>query len=143
MPTISEVLHAVSPDFRNKRKAIALISSMIATIACSKVSVLLVALGLFIQDRKSIQLLQEYVVTSSYYAVKRFKISSGDFARKEKQPVFDGSYGLVHRVYDNFDANLSTQYGLKQAHSLTTTLIQHSKTSNERTSFQYFVIIQN
>ena len=132
-PTVSEVLHAVSPNFRNKQKAIALISSMIATIACSKVSVLQVALGLFIQDKKSIQLLQEYAVTSSYYEVRRFKISAGDFASKEKRPVLDGNDGLVHGVYDNFDANLSTQNGLKQTHSLATILIQHSKTSNERT----------
>ena len=72
-------------------------------------------------------------MTSSYCEVRRFKISAGDFARKEKRPVLDGIDDLVHGMYDNVDANFSNQDGLKQTHSLATILIQHSKTSNERT----------
>ena len=37
----------------------------------------------------------------------------------------DSNDGLIQGISDNFDANLSTQNGLKQTHSLATIIVQH------------------
>ena len=109
LPTLNTLLSIVSPKFNGNGKAIALISSMITTIATSKVSMLQVALGLLVQDKKHIEHLYEYGVTSSYDEVRRFKISAAHSAIQENEQYFDSEEGLIQGVSDNFDAHLSTQ----------------------------------
>ena len=77
----------ISPNFNSK--AIALISSMIITIARSKVTTLQVALGLLLQEKKLIEHLYEYGVTASYDEVRRFKISAAYSASQEKEKTLD------------------------------------------------------
>ena len=87
----------ISPNFKNS-KAIALISSMIITIARSKVSTLQVALGLLLQEKKLIEHLYEYGVTASYDEVRRFKISAAYSASQEKEKTLDSKVGLIQGV---------------------------------------------
>ena len=128
LPTLTDILVAISSNFRNNLKGIALISSMVAAISSSQTSILQVALGLFVHDKKVIQQLHEYGVTCSYDEVRRFKISAAIFTTNQKPHCLKSEHGLIHGVSDNFDANLCTQNGLKQTHSLATILVQHTQT---------------
>ena len=76
LPTLNGLLVAISPKFKTNQKAVALISSIVTSMASSKVSMLQVALGLKVREKKTVEYLREYGVTSSYDEVRRFKISS-------------------------------------------------------------------
>ena len=45
--------------------------------------------------------------------------------------MLDSQNGLIQGVSDNFDANLSTQNGLKQTHSFASVILQHRKVPQE------------
>ena len=124
LPTLKNVLQLISPKFSENSKVISLISSIIATISSSKTSMLQVALGLFINEKKLIQHLYEYGITSSYDEVLRFKVSAA-YASRNQQHHLDSSNGLIQGITDNFDTNLCTPNGLKQTHSLATIIVQH------------------
>ena len=91
---------------------------MITNAGTSNISMLQVALGLLVQDKRLIEHLNEYRVTASDDEVCRFKISAAaastslDTSKNLRQ-----NNGLIQGVSDNFDANLSTQNGLKQTFS--------------------------
>ena len=90
-----------------------------------------VALGLFLKEQKIINCFQELGLSSSYDEVRRFKISAAHYASKDENVKLDAKDGLAQASSDNFDANLSTQNGLKQTHSLATVILQHSKSKQE------------
>ena len=125
LPTLNEILINISPKFENNQKTVALISSIVTSMVCSKVSMMQVALGLFVREKKIIKFLHEFGVTSSYDEVRRFKISAAHQTSQQKTVPLDSKDGLIQGVSDNFDANLSTQNGLKQTHSLATIVLQH------------------
>ena len=100
---------------------VSLISGMINSAISDNTSVLQVALGSLINEKHLIEHLHEYGVTCTYTESRRFKTSA---AVSNKQLVkMEATNGLIETASDNFDANLSTQNGLKQTHSLATVLI--------------------
>ena len=125
LSTLNEILLNISPKFETNQKTVALISSIVTSMVCSKVSMMQVALGLFVREKKIIEFLHEFGVTSSYDEVRRFKISAAHQTSQQKTVPLDSKDGLIQGVSDNFDANLSTQNGLKQTHSLATIVLQH------------------
>ena len=125
LPTLNDILINISPKFKTNQKTVALISSIVTSMVCSKVSMIQVALGLFVREKKIIEFLHEFGVTSSYDEVRRFKISAAHQTSQQKTVILDSKDGLIQGVSDNFDANLSTQNGLKQTHSLATIVLQH------------------
>ena len=129
--TLNEILVGISPHFKTNRLATAVISNIVTYIATSKVSMLQVALGLFLKEQKIINCFQELGVSSSYDEVRRFKISAAHHASKDENVKLDAENGLVQGSSDNFDAHLSTQNGLKQTHSLATVILQNSKSKQE------------
>ena len=131
IPTLNEILVGISPHFKTNRLATAVISNIVTYIATSKVSMLQVALGLFLKEQKIINCFQELGVSSSYDEVRRFKISAAHHASKDENVKLDAEDGLVQGSSDNFDAHLSTQNGLKQTHSLATVILQNSKSKQE------------
>ena len=64
----------MSPKFQSNLKVVALMSSMIKAVMTSRVSILQVALGLEVQEKRLIEHLFEYRVTSSYDEVRRLRI---------------------------------------------------------------------
>ena len=93
------------------------------TITSLKVSMLQVALENVFREKKIIEYLQEYGVTSSYDEKGRFKISAVHHASQDKRSIVDSKKGLFQGVLDNVDAHLSTQSGLKQTHFLATAVL--------------------
>ena len=122
IPTLNEILVSISPKFQTNPLAAVLISNIVTSMTSSKVSMLQISLGLFVREKKIIECLQELGVTSSY-DVRRFKISAAHHASKDHL-ILDSEKGLIQGISDTFDANLSTQNGWKQTHSLATVLLQ-------------------
>ena len=71
------MLSIMSPKFQRNLKVVVLMSSMIKTVITSRVSILQVALGLEVQEKRLIEYLCEYRVTASYNEVRRFLLHSG------------------------------------------------------------------
>ena len=68
-----------------------------------------------VHDKKLIEHLHEYGVTSTYQEVRRYKIFAAvdSDERGEELPSSDG---LVQAISDNFDAFIHSQNGLKETH---------------------------
>ena len=132
-PTLANLLKSISPKFEDNLKSIALISGMISTVSSYKSSILQVALGVFVQDKRLIDHLYEYGITASYDEVRRFKISAASSSGNQLSH-FSSENGLIQCVSDNFDATLSTQNGLKQTHSLASIIIQHNARPAQKSS---------
>ena len=73
------------------------------------------ALSLAVREKSLIQHLHDYGVTSTYTAA----------STNEVQVQLDADEGLIQGISDNFDADLSTQNGIKQTHSLATIIVQN------------------
>ena len=114
---MENLIALVSSKFRNSKQT-ALISSMIASTASSNIFLLQVALGLLVQENLLIEYLYEYGVTASYDEVRRFKTSAAAASKNKNKSKIKQNGGLMQGVSDNFDANLCTQNGIKQTHSL-------------------------
>ena len=106
-------------------------TSMIRTISSSKVSMLQVALGLLCHEKELIEHLHEYGVTCSYSEIRQFGLSA---ALQDETESFNSEKGLIQEISDNFNANLCTQNGLQQTHSMATivTQIVHSDEKGSR-----------
>ena len=69
------------------------------------------SLGILVHDKKLVEHLQEYGLTSTYHEVRRYKISAA-VASDEKGEKLLSSDGLVQVIPDNFDAHIHLQIGL-------------------------------
>ncbi|MEM7297990.1 MAG: hypothetical protein AAF391_06960, partial [Bacteroidota bacterium] len=125
LPTLEAILELVNPNLVN-RKINSLISSIIASSATSNITMLQVALGLLVQEKRLIQHLYEYRITASYDEIQRFRMSAAATSTSLDQimELLDKGNGLIQGISDNFDANICSQNGLKQTHSLATIITQ-------------------
>ena len=64
--SLLSMLPIMSPKFQSNLKVVALMSNMIKTVMTSRISILQVALGLEVQEKRLIEHLYEYRVTASY-----------------------------------------------------------------------------
>ena len=80
IPTLNQLLISISPKFESNTLASALISNIVTIISSSNVSMLQISLGLLVREKKMIECLHEFGVTSSYDEVRRFKISAAKHA---------------------------------------------------------------
>ena len=120
----------ISLKLKNKLKFVSLISGMISSIIIDKTSMLQVALADLINEMRLIEHLHEYGVTCTYTESRRFKTYAA--AANKELVNLEATNGLIQASCDNFDANLSTQNGLKQSHSLATIFIQNSNIITKR-----------
>ena len=114
---------------------IVMICNMITTQLTKVPCPLQVTLGTLIRGKELIQQLNKFGVVCSYDEVLRFRKSA---ATASKQV---GSRGLVHTsqtgaglvqvVVDNFDANISSQNGLRSTHALAVLLTQTATCDTE------------
>ena len=114
---------------------IVMICNMITTQLTKVPCPLQVTLGTLIRGKELVQQLNKFGVVCSYDEVLRFRKSA---ATASKQV---GSRGLVHTsqtgaglvqvVVDNFDANISSQNGLRSTHALAVLLTQTATCDTE------------
>ena len=93
--TLNEIPINISPKFKTNQKAVALVSSILTSMVCSKFSMLQVALGLFVREKRIIEFLYEFGVTSSYDEVRLFKISAAHQTSEQKTVPLDSNDGLI------------------------------------------------
>ena len=120
------MLSIMSPKFQRNLKVVVLMSSMIKTVMTSRVSILQVALGLEVQEKRLIEHLCEYRVTASYNEVRRFRISTAFWAGQSPLSKSNSKGGLIRGISDNSDAHLCTQNGIQQTHALASIICQLS-----------------
>ena len=84
----------MSPKFQSNLKLVALMSNMIKAVMTSRVSILQVALGLEVQEKRLIEHLFEYRVTSSYDEVRRLRICTAFSAGQSPLLKFTSKEGL-------------------------------------------------
>ena len=72
------------------------------------------------------------MVTCTYDELLRFKTSAAVAANEERslRGMFDSRFGLIQAIADNFDANISSQNGLKSTHGLALLFTQSQYNTN-------------
>ena len=120
------MLSIMSRKFQRNLKVVVLMSSMIKTAMTSRVSILQVALGLEVQEKRLIEHLCEYRVTASYNEVRRFRISTAFWSGQSPLSKSNSKAGLIRGISDNSDAHLCTQNGIQQTHALASIICQLS-----------------
>ena len=116
-PALLTLLSEISSSLSNSLPA-ALIGNMVTSSFCRKYTSLQLSLGILLREKKLIEHFYCYNVCCSYDEVRRFKLSAA-VACKDSQTMgvlSDHKNGLVQVIADNFDANISSQNGLKQTH---------------------------
>jgi hypothetical protein len=105
---------------------------MITSAITHKVTTLQCALGVAVRKKYLINTLYNFLVTSSYDEVLRFKSSAARHAVTHStiQGLFDATNGLVQTVIDNYDANISSMNGLQSTHALAMLLCQSPQSIN-------------
>ncbi|KAH3691182.1 hypothetical protein DPMN_194410 [Dreissena polymorpha] len=130
--TLSKLLSCMSEKLSNTLPAL-LICNMVTGLVNNKPTSLQIALGIETREKACIQNLYDFGVTCSYDEVLRFKTSAAVSTVAEEQnpslrPITDANEDLIQAVADNFDANVSSQNGLKSTHALALLLTQNKRT---------------
>ena len=125
-PTLMDLLAAMTGNLKNTLPAL-LIGNIVTSALSSKPTNLQIALGNLLRDHKSIvKKLYRFGMTCSYDEIIRFKKSATLEATKDLKlsGIHEGRFGLIQRVADNFDADISSQNGKVTTHSLTMLITQ-------------------
>ena len=86
--------------------------NIVTSVVTKSFTKLQLVLSVLASDRKLIEHLHEYGITSTYKEFRRFKVSAAASSDNNDQEV-RARYGLIQIVADNFDANIHSQNGLK------------------------------
>ena len=122
-PTLMEVLLKVSAKFDNSLQS-ALIGNIVTNVVTKRPTPLQISLGV-LRDKAMIERMHEFGVCCSYEEVRRFKASAAYSASKNQEVMgLNADAGLVQAIADNFDANISSQNGLRSTHALALLLTQ-------------------
>ena len=123
-PTLMEVLLKVSSKFDNSLQS-ALIGNIVTNVVTKRPTPLQISLGVVLRDKAMIERMHEFGVCCSYEEVRRFKASAAYYASKKQEIMgLNADAGLVQAIADTFDANISSQNGLRSTHALALLLTQ-------------------
>jgi hypothetical protein len=111
-----------------------MVAHIITSAILSKPTMLQVALGVLAHDKKLIEHLHDYGITSTYQEVRRYKVSAA-VSSGSLSLNLQSSDGLIQIISDNFDAHIHSQNGMKQTNGLATIITQSVSGSNNRTDF--------
>ncbi|KAL8560458.1 hypothetical protein ACOMHN_054361 [Nucella lapillus] len=125
-PTLLALLAAIAPSLDSTLPA-AMIGHIVTSAVNSYFTSLQLAVSVLLsRQRKVIEQLHDFGVTSSYDELRRFRISAATAMASVPRGLaqFDSSHGLVQVVADNFDTQISSQNGHKSTHGLAMILTQ-------------------
>ena len=109
-----------------------LIANIVTANVTNRPTHLQIALGIHVREKSKIETMHDFGVTCSYSEVLRFKASAATAAAQDVHSnlrvITDAKHGLIQAVADNFDANISSQNGLRSTHALVLLLTQENKT---------------
>jgi len=126
--TLMTLLSEISKNLEGSLTAM-LIGNMVTKEAKNRPTALQVALGIVAREKHIISLLHDFSVACSYDEVLRFKSSAAHNAIRQSNTkgIFNSKDGLVQVVVDNYDANISSQNGLKSTHALAMLMCQSTR----------------
>ena len=126
--TLLDLLGVISTKFEQSLQSI-LIGNIVTSTVTNRPTPLQVSLGIVLRDKSVIQQMNNFGVCCTYDEVRRFKASAAHAAANshELTGLMDGTK-LVQAVADNFDANISSQNGLRSTHALALLLTQPQST---------------
>ena len=116
--TLMTLLSKLSPNFEKTLPAV-LIGNIVTSVMTKRFTRLQLALSVLANNRKFIEHLHDYGITSTYQEFRRFKVSAASSIDTNNKEI-DAKDGLINVIVDNFDANMNSQNGLKQTHSMAT-----------------------
>ena len=127
-PTLLRLLTFICEKFDSKLTA-ATIGNIITAMVNNQPTAMQVALGVVINEKSHIELLNKLGVTCTYDELLRFKSSAAHAAGKRirNMGLTEARNGLVQVVADNFDANISSQNGLQSTHALAMLVTQNKE----------------
>jgi hypothetical protein len=125
-PTLLSLLGNITEKLDSTLPAI-LIGNIITSIIKKQPTTLQIALGVLLRSKSLIEQFYKFGVTCSYDEVLRFKQSAAVASAKSSNmgALSYAKHGLVQAVADNFDANISSQNGLRSTHALALLLTQN------------------
>ena len=100
-----------------------MIGNIVTSVVTKRFPKLQLALSVLASDRKLIEHLHEYGITSIYQKFWRFKVSAAALSDNNDKEVRTRD-GLIQIVADNFDARIHSQNGLKETHNMATIIPQ-------------------
>ena len=118
-PTLVKLLGKVSDKLDYTMPA-ALIGNIVTSLVSNTYTALQIALSVLLGKRNLIEQFHEYSVVCSYHEFLLFKSSAAAAAVKNSNltGLRAPTSGLIQVIADNFDANISSQNGLLNTHSL-------------------------
>ncbi len=127
-PTLLKVLSSISPKLCSTLPAL-MIGNIISSVVTDRPTTLQISLGVLLRDKRVLDQTYQYRITCSYDEMLRFKSSAAvDAAKKPNvRGLIQPGGPLIQAVADNFDANISSQNGLKSTHALALLLTQNVK----------------
>ena len=135
--TLSCLLSEISPKLRGSLAGI-LINHIVTSVTSGNFSMLQLALALLVRDKRVIERLHEFGVTTTYHEVRRFKASAAAAQDKNGSSLdMDASDGLVQAISDYFDATIHSQNGIKQTHALATIFAQANACEKDNHQFKF------
>ena len=106
-----------------------LIANIVTANVTNRPTHLQIALGIHVREKSKIETMHDFGVTCLYSEVLRFKASAvAQDLHSNLRAITDAKHGLIQAVADNFDANISSQNGLRSTHALALLLTQENKT---------------
>ena len=128
------LLSNVSEKLDNNLPAL-LIGNIVTSMLTNKPTSLQIALGVQVRQKNRVESLHDFGVTCSYDEMQRFKASAASAAagdvNSNLRDITDSKEGLIQAVADNYDANISSQNGLKSTHDLALLLTQEKESVGE------------
>ena len=120
--TLMTLLSKLSLNFEKTLPA-DLIGNIATSVMTKRFTRLQLAFSVLAGDRKLIEHLHDYGITSTYQEFRRFKVSAASSIDTNNKEI-DAKHGLINVIVDNFDANIHSQNGLKQTQSMATITAQ-------------------
>ena len=122
--TLLTLLSTITSRFHNSLAA-AMVGNIVKGIVTKRHTKLQLSLGILVREKKLIEHLHEYGITSTYQEVRRFKISAAVAGENQTTDAkLNSTDGLIQAISDNFDAHIHSQNGLKETHVLATIITQ-------------------
>lgn len=135
--TLLSLLANLSDKLSNTLPAL-LIGNIVTSILINRPTTLQITLGIQVREKHKIETFHDFGVTCSYDELNRFKssaaVTAGGNCKSNLRAITDSGGGLIQAVADNFDANISSQNGLKSTHALALLLTQQQSSVSDTKS---------
>ena len=101
--TLATLLSKLSPNFEKSLPAV-MIGKIVTSVVTTRFTKLQLALSVLVSDRKLIEHLHEYGITSTYQEFRRFKVSAAISSDNNDKEI--RARNCLIQIVDDFDAHV-------------------------------------